>query len=625
MTCGCGIELLKAGRKAKVFAMKKITSILTAATLSMTMCTTGVMAAQFSDIEDERYSWAKPYIEDMADQGYINGYEDGTFGPDNEVTKLECIAMFARAMGALNDANATVLEKAHAAYDDLLMQYSLSWGQDELAYLLYKGVFDEVDLNTYIKDVKNEPMKRYEAAIIITKAMNGEDTALSQAGVSLDYADAKTIPTAALGYVAYASDKGIMNGMDDGSFSPHTSVLRSQMAVMLARVVDQTGYDYVEAKLVSVDTEKMVLVLQDEVGNQTEYSYTDDTQFMIMGSSVKAEYMLTNVAVTCALQDGVVANIDSHSGEADVTITGKYQGSATSGGRVMIKLIPTGSSSTQTYYCADELTVTYDGRPATMRSFATGDLMTIDMSDGFVYAVRGQEQEYVIENAVVKSVDIEDVLTMTISHASDEYDGAKLIVGADAIVRKNNLPTDFSDIYPGDSVTITMQYGEVAKVVATSSIKTYEGSVQSVSIATQSSMTVRVNGEDMTYIVASDTPITKDGKDITLYDLRVGDIVKITTESDAITKIACTGAVVSEDGRVSGVVAAVNTSLGFVKINNGTSEVSETVFCNDTKTKIITKTGTTKNMKALQTDMKISAYGTVSSGAFIATLIVIED
>ena len=30
-------------------------------------------------------------------------------------------------------------------------------------------------------------------------------------------------------------------------------------------------------------------------------------------------------------------------------------------------------------------------------------------------------------------------------------------------------------------------------------------------------------------------------------------------------------------------------------------------------------------MKALQTDMKISAYGTVSSGAFIATLIVIED
>ena len=248
-----------------------------------------------------------------------------------------------------------------------------------------------------------------------------------------------------------------MNGMDDGAFSPHTSVLRSQMAVMLARVVDQTGYDYVEAKLISVDTKNMVVVLQDEVGKQIEYSYTDDTHFMIMGSSVKAEYMLTNVAVTCALQDGVVANIDSHSGEADVTITGKYQGSATSGGRVMIKLIPIGSSSTQTYYCAEDITVTYDGRPATMRSFSTGDLMTIDMSDGFIYAVRGQEQEYVIENAVVKSVDIEDVLTMTISHASNEYDGAKLIVGADAVVRKNNLPSDFSEIYPGDSVTITME------------------------------------------------------------------------------------------------------------------------------------------------------------------------
>ena len=36
----------------------------------------------------------------MAEQGYINGYEDGTYRPDNEVTRLETILLFARAMGS---------------------------------------------------------------------------------------------------------------------------------------------------------------------------------------------------------------------------------------------------------------------------------------------------------------------------------------------------------------------------------------------------------------------------------------------------------------------------------------------------------------------------------------------
>ena len=335
--------------------MKKITSILTAGTLCLTMGAANVFAAQFTDIEDERYSWAKSYIEDMADQGYVSGYEDGTFRPDNQVTKLECIAMFARAMGSREEANATIMAKAHEAYDELLLGYSLSWGQDELAYLMYKGVFDTSDLNTYIKDVKDEPMKRYEAAIIITKAMGGEDEALQNSAVTLDYIDAKSIPTNALAYVAYASENGIMNGMDDGSFAPQDPVSRAQMAVMLARVVDKTGYDYMEAKLISIDTEAQALVLKDNNGSEEEYIYTDETQFMILGSAVKPEYMIDNVAVTVALDGDVVMNIDALYGESDETISGKYQGSLTSAGRVMIKIIPNGSTKVQTYYCSEDV------------------------------------------------------------------------------------------------------------------------------------------------------------------------------------------------------------------------------------------------------------------------------
>lgn len=602
--------------------MKKLLSLITTATLCVSMCVTNVLAAEFYDIEDEKYSWAKPYIEEMADAGYVTGYEDGTFAPDNQVTKLEGIAMFARAMGAKAAVNAAALKKAHEEYDELLLDYSLSWGQDELAYLLYNGVFDANDLNTYIKDVKNDPMVRHEAAVIITKAMGGENEALENAGVELDYADAKDIPTNALGYVAYAGKKGIMNGMDDGTFSPNTSVSRAQMAVMLARVVSAIGYEYKNAKLISIDIENQTLILKDSTGKELEYDYTDDTKFAIMGSSVKAEYMLENVAVVYALLDDVVVSVNAQSGEADFTVTGKYQGSVTSNGRVRIKIIPIDKESVSTYFCADDVSVTYDGKPATMRSFKTGDIITLDISNGEIYAISGEEKEYEIQNATIEEINVENE-TITISHSSDEYDGRVLGVASTAAVKKNGKTTDFSSLYPGDSATITIQYNEVIKLVATSTTKVIEGVIKSVIQDERVSLVVNINGKDETYVVANDVPVTKDNAESTVFDIRRGDTVKITTESQAITKIVCLGSKVYEDGKISGTVTALNTSMGFVKIITSAG-IEETVFCNDTKTKVVNVLGTTNYVRNLEVGKTITAYGTVSSGAFVATLIVIE-
>ncbi len=605
--------------------MKKITKIIASCAICTAMCTVNVFAASFSDIFAEQYSWAKTYIEDMADKGYINGFEDGTFRPDNQVTKLECIALFARAMGALDEANASVLQKAHEQYDVILQTYDLGWGHDELAYMLYKGALTESDLNTYIRYVKDEPVLRHEAAVIITKAMNGDAQAKEQTKVSLDYTDAKDIPSNALGYVSFVTDNGIMNGMDDGGFAPNQSVLRSQMAVMLARVVDKTGYEYLEAKLTKIDTENMTATLTDRYGAETEYTYDENTQFKILGSSVKPEYMLSNVTVSCTVQNGKLISADSLTDTADLTVTGKYQGSATSGGVVTIRLTKFGESSSSTYICADDITVSYDGEPATLRSFKSGDVITLELSNGKVYAVKGEQQEYKIENAVIVSVDIEDYLSVTISHSNSQYDGMSLPVSNSATVMKNGVSTNFSDIYPGDRVALTVKYGEIVSVVATSTLQTFEGTIQSINIANQSTMTVKINSVEKTYIIANDTPITKNGEDITVYDLRVGDSVKITTDSDAITKIVCLGSVISNDGKVSGTITDVNTSLGFVKIAISES-TTETIFCNDTKTTVMSSLGgSKKNMSYVKVGSKVTLFGKVTNGAFISTLIVIEE
>ena len=84
----------------------------------------------FSDIAEPQYDWCAPQIEEMSEAGYINGYEDGTYRPDNEVTKLDGIALFARAMGSSDENNDEIMRMAHAEFDSLLAASSLAWGED---------------------------------------------------------------------------------------------------------------------------------------------------------------------------------------------------------------------------------------------------------------------------------------------------------------------------------------------------------------------------------------------------------------------------------------------------------------------------------------------------------------
>lgn len=52
----------------------------------------------FSDIDNH---WAKIHIQKLADYGIVNGYEDGTFRPDNTITRAEAAVMVSNALSVL--------------------------------------------------------------------------------------------------------------------------------------------------------------------------------------------------------------------------------------------------------------------------------------------------------------------------------------------------------------------------------------------------------------------------------------------------------------------------------------------------------------------------------------------
>ncbi len=53
----------------------------------------------FSDVSDSH--WAFAYVQKMADEGIANGYGDGTFRPENDITRAEIAAFIVRGLGLM--------------------------------------------------------------------------------------------------------------------------------------------------------------------------------------------------------------------------------------------------------------------------------------------------------------------------------------------------------------------------------------------------------------------------------------------------------------------------------------------------------------------------------------------
>lgn len=609
----------------KKIMLKRAAAVIAGLSVTASMFVPVYADVRFSDIDEPQYAWAQPYILDMARQGYITGYEDGTFQPDNEVTRLECLALFSRAMGCNDEVNASILELAHDEYDSMIRSYSLPWGQDEIVYMLYKGALQKSDLDTYLAGTeKHNAMKRYEAAIIITKSMGGEKKAVSDLGIALSYEDAGAIPSNAIQYVQYATDKGIMKGMEDNMFSPDTAVLRSQMAVMLSRTVNETGYSFTQGRLSAVDTAMRQITVRDSDGDSSKYVYNDDTIMRELGTTVVPQDMPIGVQAVITTSGKTLVGVDTISREPDAIITGQYKSMSTTGGVIKVKVIPMGESNSKQYECSADVAITFDGSPATMRSFKDGDSITLEMVGGKAVSLKGETKTITVSSAKVESLDVGEDVTITISHADSDYDGRTYIVSDTVSVTKNDAPTDLRSIYEGDMVTLTIEYGEVKKIRAVSRTAVVEGKIESITIAATPTITVKVNGNEQVYMVTSDVEITINGNEGTLSDFNVGDTVKITTDSNAVKKIVA-DSTKDLSGTAVGIVTGVNSSYRVITVRKDDGEVMQ-FQCPDSgknTTTYITSRGSIKKLTDMENDQSVEVKYSVSNGVYIATLVII--
>ena len=243
--------------------MKTISRILSVFLVLALLC--GVAAAaKFSDVEGH---WGQVYIERWTDNGVISGYPDGTFRPDQYITRAEVAKILALAYEMPAGAEAVFADvSANAWYYTYVMACA---GRDVI-----NGYPD----NTFKPDAQ---ITRSEAAKMVCVA----------AGLSLvdsgyeKYKDADETPEWAKGYWNALIKAGVIDGYEDGTIRPNRLITRAEMVKILCFAMS-------ELKIYELE-----VTISDNLGN----TVTD-----------KASYLTGDAHVVSTLLPLLVANRENY-------------------------------------------------------------------------------------------------------------------------------------------------------------------------------------------------------------------------------------------------------------------------------------------------------------------------
>ena len=197
------------------------------AALMMTAAVLNAGAAKsFTDMKGH---WAKDYVTKAVDRGYVSGYSDGTFRPNNSITRAEFCAIAVKAYKQLTGKAVFASgQKYFRDTDDANVNAAYSLG---LVSGRSTGFFDP-----------NASIERQDLCVILNNILDkaGIDAPEIAGDACIeDYSDVGEIKSYAVDPVVRMVDYTIVNGISDGSGSAHLSpsgtATREQAVIMASR------------------------------------------------------------------------------------------------------------------------------------------------------------------------------------------------------------------------------------------------------------------------------------------------------------------------------------------------------------------------------------------------------
>lgn len=172
--------------------------------------------------------WARKDLNKLAQFGWISGYEDGTFRPDNPVTRAELAGMLSRYLNQ---------PAPQEAFTTAFADIKGHWAEEAIASLEEKKIAGGYDVNgkrVYKPDAK---VTRAEAAVMLSRILNSyaptQEFSSNFADINKHWAKEA---------IMALEEKKLLGGYEDGDkmvFKPEGNITRAEIGVILVRIAGQ--------------------------------------------------------------------------------------------------------------------------------------------------------------------------------------------------------------------------------------------------------------------------------------------------------------------------------------------------------------------------------------------------
>ncbi|QMS87470.1 fasciclin domain-containing protein [Nostoc edaphicum CCNP1411] len=174
--------------------------------------------------------WARPFIQVLADNNVIAGFPDGSFRPNQPVTRAEFAALIQRAFSNQN----RVRQLSPGGFSDVPAGY---WAASAIQLAYETGFLAGYPGNVFRP---NQEIPRVQGIVALSSGLglSGGDTST----LSTYYNDASAIPDYAIGSVAAATAGNlVVNYPDVKQLNPQQSLTRAEAAALLYQALARQG------------------------------------------------------------------------------------------------------------------------------------------------------------------------------------------------------------------------------------------------------------------------------------------------------------------------------------------------------------------------------------------------
>ena len=194
---------------------KKLISLLLLGSILMTP----IYAHANPNLNDISGHWAKKEIKQFISSGYVNGYEDKTFRPDNSITRAEFVKLVNKYFGFNN--------KEAIKFSDININ---DWYYKDICIASKAGYINGYEDKTF---KPNKTITREEVSKILISIKNKQDNVYDKLN---KYPDKNKVSNWAKAYVEGAIEQGYLKGDDLGLLNPTNNITRAESITILSRV-----------------------------------------------------------------------------------------------------------------------------------------------------------------------------------------------------------------------------------------------------------------------------------------------------------------------------------------------------------------------------------------------------